>query len=65
MAEGTIQPRKCKKCARAMVHISLEIESEMRTLHSCSHCDVREWEAATGSTSLQGVLNELSDSAGR
>lgn len=48
-----------------MVHITLDIESEKRTLHSCSHCDVREWEASAGSTSLQGVLNELSDSAGR
>jgi hypothetical protein len=46
-----------------MVGITLDIESEKRTLRSCSHCDVREWEAAEGSTSLQGVLSELSDSA--
>ena len=46
-----------------MVAISLDIESEKRTLRSCSHCDVREWEAAEGSTNLQGVLSELSDSA--
>jgi len=48
-----------------MVNITLDIEDEKRTLHSCSHCDVREWEAIDGEINLQGVLNELSDSAGR
>lgn len=48
-----------------MVALTLDIENEKRTLRSCSHCDVREWEAVDGSISLEGVLTELSDSASR
>jgi len=48
-----------------MVALTLDIENEKRTLRSCSHCDVREWGAVDGSISLEGVLTELSDSAGR
>jgi len=65
MEDGLVQSRNCPKCARMMVNITLDIEEAKRTLHSCSHCDVREWEAATGSINLAGVLDELSDSAGR
>ncbi len=48
-----------------MINITLDIEEAKRTLHSCSHCDVREWEAPSGSINLKGVLDELADSAGR
>ena len=48
-----------------MVHITLDIDNAKRTLHSCSHCDVRQWEAPNGEANLTGILNELSDSAGR
>ena len=48
-----------------MVSITLDIEEAKRTLHSCSHCDVRIWEAPGESINLEGVLTELSDSAGR
>ena len=60
-----IPQRDCQKCSRPMVAITLDIEAAKRTLLSCSHCDVREWEAPGESISLQGVLSELSDSAGR
>ena len=65
MSEALVQPRECPKCDRAMVHITLDIDNAKRTLHSCSHCDVRQWEAPNGEASLTGILNELSDSAGR
>lgn len=48
-----------------MVAITLDIDSEKRTLRSCSHCDIREWEAADESISLEGVLSDLSDSESR
>jgi hypothetical protein len=64
MKQSAVQPRKCSKCARAMVAITLDIDAAKRTLHSCSHCDVREWEAAGDTYSLKGVLTELADSAG-
>jgi len=48
-----------------MVSITLDIEEAKRTLHSCSYCDVRVWEAPGESINLAGVLNELSDSAGQ
>lgn len=64
MAELAIQARKCPKCERAMVHITLDIENAKRTLHSCSHCDIRQWEASSGQINLDAVLNELADSAG-
>ena len=64
MAQRPTYTRACPRCERAMVHITLDIESEKRTLHSCSHCDVRQWEAPSGQVDLEGVLNELADSAG-
>ena len=48
-----------------MVSLNLEIDSAMRTLHSCSYCDLRIWEAAGESVSLEGVLDEIADSTGR
>ena len=45
-----------------MVALTLDIENEKRTLRSCSHCDVREWEAVDGQIDLAGVLSELSGS---
>lgn len=65
MKQSQVQQRNCQKCSRAMVSITLDIEEAKRTLHSCSHCDVRVWEAPGESINLQGVLTELSDSAGR
>lgn len=64
MNESLIQSRHCPKCARMMINITLDIDEAKRTLHSCSHCDVRQWEAPTGSINLKGVLDELADSAG-
>ena len=46
-----------------MVSITLDIEGLQRTLRSCSHCDIREWESESGNTSLDGVLGELSSQA--
>lgn len=46
-----------------MVALTLDIENEKRTLRSCSHCDVREWEAVDREIDLAGVLSELSESA--
>lgn len=65
MKQTGVQQKKCERCTRLMVAITLDIDSEKRTLRSCSHCDIREWEAADTSTSLQGVLKKLSDSASR
>ena len=63
MKQPSEQQKKCPKCARLMVALTLDIENEKRTLRSCSHCDVREWEAVDGQIDLAGVLDELSDSA--
>ena len=60
-----MKPPKCAKCKRDMVSLNLEIDSAMRTLHSCSHCDIRIWEAAGENFSLEGVLDEIADSSGR
>lgn len=65
MKQTSVQQKKCPKCARLMVALTLDIENEKRTLRSCSHCDVREWETTAGAISLEGVLDELSDSAAR
>ena len=62
MDEMQIEPRSCLRCARAMVSITLDIHNAKRTLHSCSHCDVRIWEAPGEVVNLQGILNELADS---
>lgn len=48
-----------------MVSLTLEIEGAKRTLHSCSHCDLRIWQAAGEPISLEGVLDEIADSSGR
>lgn len=63
MKQPSVQQKKCPKCARLMVALTLDIEDEKRTLRSCSHCDVREWEAVDGEIGLAAVLSELSDSA--
>ena len=65
MKRSEVRPTKCAKCERDMVSLNLEIDAAMRTLHSCSHCDIRIWEAAGESVSLEGVLGEISDSTGR
>ena len=44
-----------------MVSLNLEIDSAMRTLHSCSHCDIRVWEDAGETVSLETVLDEIAD----
>jgi hypothetical protein len=48
-----------------MVAITLEINEEPRTLFSCSHCDVREWEHEGARSTLTGVLNDLSKASAR
>lgn len=65
MKRTDVQPTKCAKCERAMVSLNLEIDAELRTLHSCSHCDLRIWEAAGETLSLEGVLDEIADSSAR
>lgn len=65
MNGSEVRPTKCAKCQRDMVSLNLEIDSAMRTLHSCSYCDLRIWEAAGESVSLEGVLDEIADSTGR
>lgn len=57
--------QSCRKCTRTMVTITLEIQEQTRTLRSCSHCDVREWEGDTGGTDLSGILAELSQASTR
>jgi hypothetical protein len=63
MRQSSIQQRKCRRCTRAMVSITLEIDGRSRTLRSCSNCDIREWESESGDTSLDGVLSELATQA--
>lgn len=46
-----------------MVTISLHIEVGARTLRSCSHCDIREWETEVGQTTLGGVLEDIAEVA--
>lgn len=65
MKRSDVQPTKCVKCERVMVSLNLEIDGAMRTLHSCSHCDLRLWEAAGETCSLEGVLGEISDYSNR
>lgn len=48
-----------------MVSLNLEIDSATRTLHSCTYCDLRIWEAAGSTISLDGVLDEIADSTKR
>lgn len=55
--------RYCLRCERQMVAITLEIAEQPRTLRSCSHCDVREWESDSGDTSLSGVLSDLTEAS--
>ena len=57
--------RKCLRCNRRMVAITLEIAEQLRTLRSCSHCDIREWETDAGGTNLSGVLADLSEASTR
>lgn len=46
-----------------MVAITLEIGNAPKTLRSCSHCDIRQWESGTDRIHLDGVLGELSESS--
>lgn len=57
--------RNCHRCDRRMVAITLEIAEQLRTLRSCSHCDIREWETDAGGTNLTGVLADLSEASTR
>ena len=57
------QTTTCIRCSRQMVVITLLVNEQPRTLRSCSHCDIREWETMTGNTSLSGVLDDLSQAA--
>jgi len=46
-----------------MASITLDIDGEKRTLRSCSHCDLRLWEAEQGHTTLDNVLEALATEA--
>ena len=59
-----MQTRKCYRCERQMVTITLEIGGEEKTLRSCSNCDIREWETNDGGETLDGVLDELAAASG-
>ncbi|MGI9608215.1 MAG: hypothetical protein ACR2P0_18945 [Acidimicrobiales bacterium] len=63
VAQPAARQRKCRRCTRAMVAITLDIDGRFRTLRSCSHCDIREWATEATDTELSDVLNELADSA--
>lgn len=55
--------KKCPKCTRDMVALTLTVDGDDRVLRSCSHCDLRQWEMSGGTqTSLAGVLQELTAS---
>lgn len=55
--------RKCERCDRVMVSITLAIRERPRRLRSCSYCDIREWESEEGELALGNVLNELSEAS--
>lgn len=59
MLQPAIQEKKCPKCARSMVAITLDVRGEQQTLRSCSHCDLRIWETQEGTTTLDVVLDTL------
>lgn len=56
----------CPVCnAAPIVRISVELGAEQMVLHSCSHCDTRWWDDASGSrVSLDRVL-DLAGQVGR
>lgn len=51
----------CSRCSGALVSITLRVSTGPRTMHSCSTCDYRVWEAEGSATDLEGVLDELAD----
>jgi hypothetical protein len=51
----------CTRCGGALVSITLRVSTGPRTMHSCSTCDYRVWEAEGATTDLEGVLDELSN----
>ncbi|NNE73828.1 MAG: hypothetical protein HKN26_09205 [Acidimicrobiales bacterium] len=51
----------CAQCTGPMVSISLRVTSGMRTMYSCSTCDLRVWVAEGDTTALRSVLAELSE----
>lgn len=55
--------RRCERCDRVMVSITLAIAERSRRLRSCSYCDIREWESEDGGVALDSVLHELSEAA--
>lgn len=42
-----------------MVAIALDVHGQKQTLRSCSHCDLRLWEADGGATTLNDVLDTI------
>ena len=48
---------RCPKCNREQVVIKMTVRGEALTLHSCSPCDLRWWEADEGVLPLAGVLD--------
>ena len=51
----------CEQCGTTLVTISLRVSTGLRTMYSCSKCDLRIWDAEGSVTDLAGVLDELSD----
>ncbi len=58
--ESEMANHMCDRCGGALVSITLRVSTGPRTMHSCSTCDHRVWEAEGDSTDLEGVLDELS-----
>ena len=48
---------RCPNCNREQVVIKMTVKGEELSLHSCSPCDLRWWEADNGIVSLAGVLD--------
>ena len=48
---------RCPKCNREQVVIKMTVRGEALTMHSCSPCDLRWWEADEGVLPLAGVLD--------
>ncbi|MDQ6726265.1 MAG: hypothetical protein M3066_08910 [Actinomycetota bacterium] len=48
---------RCPTCrASTMVGISLQLQGDRVTMHSCSHCDLRWWERNGERMALPSVL---------
>jgi hypothetical protein len=61
--EGRGAMKECRRCRRAMVEISLEVSSGVRTLLSCSHCDERIWLHDGVPVGRSGVLQDIATDA--